>query len=235
MKSNEIVELGKAELERVISEQKTAKAPSPLRQKISSTWRQFTWWVRRPFFVVKHHLKCHYHLHLMLRYEYKHWLAKGIFQAQDQREREPKKVEALFDSLSRKLTKLEKEMSSAMPDMNALEQRKFRGEFAKIVREHRGLSREQTCRLLNSHKDLLSFGGRHPSYWSIFPFSPSFIKKFEENTPSLMEEFKGGFLSGVGFPTEAFARWLSVIYCAEEEFNQFNEWYARILLKQKES
>lgn len=238
MKSNEIISLGKAEFERVMLEQKATKAPGPIKQqikKITSLWRQCCCWLSRPFRIVKCHLKRHYHLHLMLRYEYKHWLAKGIFQAQDRRENEPKKVEVLFDSLPRKLTKLQKEMNSAMPGLTVLEQRKFRGQFIKIVREHRGLSREQTCRLLNSHKDFFVLGERHSSYWSHFPFNPAFIKKFEEDTPSLMEEFRGGFLSGIGFPTEAFTEWLSAIYCAEEEFVQFNERYSEIYLKQKES
>lgn len=188
------------------------------------------WRIRRPFLILKSHLKRHYHLHLMLRYEEKHWLADRIFHKQDRRNEEPKKVEGLLDSVSRKLMALDREMSNAMPD-SPIEQRKFRGQFIKTMREHRGLSRAQTCRLLNSHKDFIARGRKHPSYWYFFPFDPSFIEKFEEDTPSIAEEFIGGFVSGLGFPSEDFARWLSVIYCTEEEFARFEARYSELSLK----
>lgn len=192
-------------------------------QKVMSRFRSLYW-------TVKTHLKRHYHLHLMLKNQHKHWQVGSYFHSQDRRQREPKEVQRLFETLPRRLTILRKQMEAASSDTGSV-QRRFRGQFAKIVREHRGLSREQVCRLLNSHKYLSDMGNRHPSYWNEFPFTPEFIKKFEDDTASLFEEITQGFLFGAGFPTEDFARWLSEIYCAENEFTQFKEWYANLPMK----
>lgn len=192
-------------------------------QKAMSRFRSLYW-------TTKNHLKRHYHLHLMLKNQEKHWRLVSYFHAEDRRQREPKEVQGLFETLPRRLRILRNQMESASSD-TMLVQRRFRGQFVKIVREHRRLSREQVCRLLNSHRYLSDMGNRHPSYWSEFPFTPAFIEKFEEDTAILFEEITQGFLFGAGFPTEDFARWLAEIYCAEKEFTQFKEWYAKLPLK----
>lgn len=236
MKREEIIALGKAEYDRVVSASLPERTPNfwePTFQKILAPGRRIRWRLRSLFWRMQHRLKCHFHLYLTLRHEEKHWNVDLIFRAQARRERESKKIEGLFDTLARRLAPLRREMESAAPDTN-VNLRRFRGKFAKIVREHRGLSRPQVCRLLNSHRDLSVLARSHPSYWCEFPFTPAFIEKFEEDTANIFEEITQGFLFGAGFPTEAFAKWLSEIYCAEEEFAQFKEWYAKLTLKQIE-
>lgn len=237
MNREEIIALGKAEYDRIISAPKRERIPSlwePALQKLLAPGRKFRWRLRSLFWSMQYRLKRHYHLHLMLRHEEKHWKVGFVFRSQARREREPKKVEGLFDTLSRRLIPLRREMESVAPDTN-MNLRRFRGKFAKIAREHRGLSRTQVCRLLNSHKDLSVLGRPHPSYWNEFPFTPAFIEKFEEETANIFEEITHGFLFGAGFPTEDFARWLSEIYCAEEEFAQFKEWYAKLAMTKTEN
>lgn len=237
MKREEVIEFGKAEYERILSASPPERIPSfwePVLQKFLAPGRRFWWRLRSLFWRMQYCLKRHFHLYLMLRHEEKHWKVELIFRAQARREREPKKIEGLFDSLARRLAPLRREMESVAPATN-VELRKFRGKFAKIVREQRGLSRAQVCRLLNSHKDLSVLARPHPSYWHEFPFTPTFIEKFEEETANIFDEITQGFLFGAGFPTEAFVKWLSEIYCAEEEFAQFKEWYATLALKQIEN
>lgn len=236
MKRDEIVALAKTEYEKFIAASAPKKTPSfweTIVQKALDPWRRFRSRLRSAFWAVKMRAKKHYHLHLMLRNEEKHWRVNSIFHSQSRQEREPKQVMGMFETLPLRLRVLRKKMNSAMPDMNA-NHRKYRGEFVKIVREHRGLSREQLCRLLNSHRDLPMLARRHPSYWLEFPFTPAFIEKFEDGTATIIEEITQGFLFGAGFPTEDFARWLSELYVAEEQFVQFKEWYEKLPSTQNE-
>lgn len=230
MKRDEIVALAKAEYEKFIAASVPKKPPGIwelIVQKTLAPGRRLRSQIHSVFWRIKMRAKKHYHLHLMLRNEEKHWRASSIFHAQARKEREPKQVTGMLETLPRRLMVLRKKMKSAMPDTN-MNHRKYRGEFIKIVREHRGLSRVQTCRLLNSHRDLSVLARRHPSYWFEFPFTPAFIEKFEDDTAKVIEEITQGFLFGAGFPTEDFTRWLSEIYVAEEQFAQFKEWYKEL-------
>ncbi|MBX2995345.1 MAG: hypothetical protein KF681_10990 [Bdellovibrionaceae bacterium] len=230
MKRDEVVSLGKAEYEKFIAEVAAKKASSfwePIVQKSLNPARRIRSQLRRAFWRMKMRVKKHYHLHLVLRDEEKHWRVAAIFQTQSRREKEPKQVTKIFETLPRRLRTLRKKMDNASPESSS-NHRRYRGEFIKIVREHRGLSREQACSLLNSHRDLSVLARRHPSYWLEFPFTPAFIQKFEESTNTIFEEITQGFLFGAGFPTQEFARWLSEIYLAGEEFAEFKVWYEEL-------
>ena len=237
MRNDEIISFAKTEYEQIDSELPPPKAPSvwePILQKILAPVRCFRARLRSLFWSVKMHAKKHYHLHLMLKNEEKHWRADSIFRSQSRRDKTPKKVEGLYESLPRHLSPLRRKMTSKTVEQS-FDPRKFRGQFVKAAREYRGLSRAQVCRLLNSHKDLTEFGRKHPSYWFEFPFTPAFIEKYEEQTETIFEEITQGFLFGAGFPTQDFARWLSQIYCVEDEFSQFKEWYGNLASKRTES
>ena len=230
MKRDKILSLENDEYEKFVSTLAPRKAPSfwkMIVQRASVPWRRFRSYLRSSFWFVKMRAKKHYHLHLLLQNEEKHWRVNSIFHSQSRKAREPKQVTGMLETLPRRLTVLRKKMKSVAPD-TSMNHRKYRGEFVRIVRDYRGLSREQTCRLLNSHRELSVFARRHPSYWHEFPFTPTFIEKFENHTETIVEEFTQGFLFGAGFPTEDFARWLSEIYCADKEFEQFKKWYAML-------
>lgn len=175
---------------------------------------------------IERKFKRHYHLHLMMKYEEKHLCADSIFDRQDRQSKARTTVTGLFESLPRRLVALQREMERA-PVSEKFDARIFRGQYCKMVRTYRGLSREQVCRLLNSHKDILQTGKRHPSYWIQYPFTPEFLEKFEERIIEIYEEHPsfGGWLPPMGFPTGAFAQWLSKIYRAEDEYAQFQVWY----------
>lgn len=206
--------------------------------KILMPFRRMKSKLRSFFWSVRFHLIRHYQLHLVLKNEDKHILASGIFESQRRIEREPKEIEGLFRTISRRLAPLRNTMESVSPLKDA-DIRGFRGQFVKTVREHRGLSREQVCRLLNSHKEFFIRGHRYYAYWMNFPFTPDFIEKFEEQTTTLIDQgFGGGGFGGfgaAGFPTDEFAGWLSKIYCAEEEYTEFKSWYTRLELKKYEN
>lgn len=237
MKNEEIIATAKAEYEKFVSELPPPRVPSfwePILQKILAPERRFRARLRSFFWSVKMRAKKHYHLHLMLQNEEKHWRVDSIFHSQNRTDKTPKKIEGLFESLPRHLAPLRREMASIVVGQSS-DQRKFRGQFAKVAREYRGLSRAQVCRLLNSHRDLMELGRKHPSYWFEFPFTPAFIEKFEEQTETIFEEITQGFLFGAGFPTQDFVRWLSKIYCAEDEFSKFKDWYGDLASKRTES
>lgn len=226
-----------AELKELLVPQSTRRALRPSEiwshralEKVRTPFRKLRWWLQRFVWGAKNRLKHHYHIHLMLKYEQRHWLADSIFGSQTRSEKQRKKIEELLGTLPRKLVALQREMEGFSREQFGRE-RKFRGQFAKIAREHRGLSRKQVCRLLNSHRDLIVLGRRHHSYWFQFPFTPSFIEKFEENTGDIFEEITQGFLFGAGFPTQDFLRWLAQIYRVEDEFAEFQIWYEMLLLK----
>ncbi|MBX2996102.1 MAG: hypothetical protein KF681_14850 [Bdellovibrionaceae bacterium] len=180
---------------------------------------------------IKHKLKRHYHLHLMLKYQEKHWRAEAIFSAQDRRSKTQTQITGLFESLPRRLVPLRREMEKAVIS-EKFDARIFRGQYCKMVRTYRGLSTEQVCRLLNSHEDILKIQKKHPALWDNYPFKPEFIEKFEERTSEIYEEQPSfGWFPPIGFPTGAFAQWLSKIYCAEAEYAQFQVWYEEMASK----
>lgn len=180
---------------------------------------------------IEYQVKRHYHLHLMMKYQEKHWYAEAVFSKQDRQSKAQTQVTGLFESLSRRLIALHREMEKA-PISDSFDARIFRGKYCKIVRTYRGLSREQACRLLNSHNDILQTAKRHPSYWFHYPFTPEFLEKFEERTIEIREESPSfGWFPPLGFPTDAFAEWLSKIYCAEAEYAQFRVWYEEVTSK----
>lgn len=195
---------------------------SPARS-LERALRSFKWWCRGIVFLVIYHWKRHYHLHLTIKNSEIHWRASAVFKSQDRRAAE-ENVPPLHGTLERALTPLKYTMYTAIPKKGA-SARSFRGKFLKAVRQHRGLSHRQLCRLLNSHPALFELGRRHPSYWIEFPFTPAFIERFEEKTESLLEEATQGFLFGVGFPTENFIKVVGEICCAEEVFGEFKGWY----------
>lgn len=185
--------------------------------------RSLKWRGRSFVFLIKYHLKRHYHLHLTIKSSEIHWKASAVFRSQDRRAAE-EDVPPLHGTLERALTPLKYTMLTINPQKD-FRARSFRGKFLKAVRQHRGLSHRQICRLLNSHPALFELGRRHPSYWSEFPFTPAFIGRFEEKTETLLEEVTQGFLFGVGFPTEKFVGLVAEICCAEEVFGEFKNWY----------
>jgi|GEM_PF-3130234 len=240
MKPSERIASDKAEFAEFMLSQKPRKKPSIAQRflaKILAPYRKVKIRVKSFVWRIKFHFQRHYQLHLTLKHEEKHILANAIFDSQKRREKESQEVQEMFGALPRRLSPLRRKMESARPEPKA-DLRGFRGEFVKIVREHRGLSREQVCRLLNSHREFSFLAHRYPSYWFKFPFKPEFLKKFEEDTATIIDAGFGGggfgLMAAAGFPTENFAAWLSKIYLAEEEFAQFREWYEAVTLKQLE-
>lgn len=230
MKHDEVVSLTKADYEKFFAVVAPKKAPGfwkILVQKSLNPAKRLRSQMRSAFWRVKMRAKKHYHLHLMLRNEEKHWRVAAVFRTQSLEEKKPKQVTKIFETLPRRLRPLQKKMVNASPESN-LKHRRYRGEFIKIVREHRRVSKEQTCFLLNSHNDLSVLARRHPSFWLEFPFTPAFIQKFEDSTNDITEEITQGFLFGAGFPTLEFVRWLSEIYDASEEFAEFKVWYEEL-------
>lgn len=188
--------------------------------------------IRRWRISTEYKMKRHYHLHLMLKYQEKHWRAEAIFIAQDRQNKSQTHITGLFESLPRRLVPLRREMEKTVI-LEKFDARVFRGRYCKTVRTYRGLSRKQACRLLNSHKDILETGKRHPSYWHHYPFTPEFLEKFEDRISEIREEQPSfGWFPSMGFPTGAFAQWLSKIYCAEDELAQFQIWYEEMISKE---
>ena len=179
--------------------------------------------VRAFIYTLRYHSKRHYHLYLMLKHEKTHFLAEGIFSAQDRAVRKDGAAD-LYGSLPRKLIPLRRTMENIIFAEDS-ESRFFRGQFVRTVRLYRKLSREQLCLLLNSHQDLQTLGRRHPSLWEHFPFKPEFIEQFEERTSTIKEEISQGFLFGAGFPTGSFSQWVAQVCVAKSEYDEFLRWY----------
>lgn len=194
----------------------------PLRDLIS----RVKFRVRGVIYKLKYYSKRHYYLYLVLKHEQTHFRAKDVFSFQDRSTRKDG-IEDLYGSLSRRLIPLCRTMENIVPAED-FESRFFRGHFVKVVRIYRRLSREQLCRLLNSHQDLYILGRRHPSLWDHFPFKPEFIEQFEERTSTIKEEITQGFLFGAGFPTRFFSEWIAQICCAEAEYDDFLKWYQNL-------
>lgn len=168
--------------------------------------------------------KRHYHLHLVLK---KTSVVRDLerhFFLRDQANSEAE-VPSIHGTLERSLFGLQKRMTVTKNDPG-VSCRPFRGEFVKTVREFRGLSREQLCRLINAHPNLQHLADRHPSLWTQFPYNAEFLRRFEEETDTIFEEITQGFLFGVGFPTGSFAELVAKVCSAESAHVEFRQWYS---------
>lgn len=177
---------------------------------------------------LRYYLKRHYHLHLQLKKKDKVWHIEKHFMLQDRQSKNH--VALLHGTLTRSLVPLKNHMKTKQLQANK-DYRIFRGSFVKTVREFRGLSKLQLCKLINCHQSFGQKAVKYHSLWNFFPIDAVFLEKFEENTSSIMEDPTMGLFSGIGCPTKAFTEIVAEVCLAQEDYEAFLKWYEDVQMR----
>lgn len=166
-------------------------------------------------------------LHLLYRTTFKVRLKSAIERNRLPVQKAASNCEPLFGTLSRRLSLVRREMLSAPNRQLSFwlkSVRPFRGKFCQVTRQFRGYSRDELCLLLNSHPDIAKLDERYPCFLHYYPFTPKFLKNFEEDPSKFVEYITQGFLFGVGFPSVELAKLIVEICGAQSEYRNFESW-----------